>query len=198
MPENAEYNHQAVRNEKRLYIYVKLNNQAREQFMRAENSERIKAAMENKRSLTQKHYKVNDIVAYYRNGRSKAGRDRQRELAWTTKLSSSNMGRKLNANVRDVRKFPKDDDKEIAWSSNTEIESDSSMRKDRENSVEAHLIKTTSELTQKPAKNQEMETSNMHGKNLKTRYAENCQVTKLADKRRKLSANDGELTVKNY
>ncbi len=118
MPENTEYNHQTVRSENKLYNYLKLHNLARENLMRAENSDRVKAAMENRGSSRAQLFRVNDIVAYFRNCTKS-------HQAWQGPANAIGIDkniiivkhgqRTVNANIRDARKFLKDDDKRNAW-----------------------------------------------------------------------------------
>ena len=99
--------------------------------MRAENSERIKAATENKVPLRKQLFKVNDKVAYYRNGTKT-----EQEWQGSAKIIGKDNNiiivkhgqRRVNANIRDIRKYLKDDDKQNEWSSKTDKADDDEKR----------------------------------------------------------------------
>ena len=151
-----------------------MNNQAREWFMRAENSERIRAAMEQKRPRYQQ-YKVNDVVAYYRNGtKSEQGwQGPAKIIGVDNNIIIVKHGQKtIKANIRDFRKFLKGDDEQNAWSTKTDDEGHHLMRNEIENQSEDNLIKTNGEKIEKTTNIHNPKQENMHVENLKTRCTE--------------------------
>ncbi len=141
---NRELNYQNCEQSNRLMKFENLIAKARQQFLIAENSERIKSALTNKQLLAKYDtFQPQDIVSYFRNGTkaetARKGPAKVIGIDGNTVIIKHGQST-VHAHKRDVRKFLKDDNAESSWRQMGNNIEKLMMRNEAENYKEQDLI----------------------------------------------------------